>query len=462
MKLQTMCAVAVAAGLGPLACGDPRASEVEAHAPLPLGAAAGQTFKIGVLVDNASPAKNNLTAAATLAATQLNQGLAAAGSNHRFAVLVTPYDQGEEQDETIDLVNNQGVLAMVTDGSFTTGNVNLLNHELVPRIDHEFPVTCYQCSSPRLNDLGDIHLGFSDPEGWLLRTYFNASFENEAQARVIAARPNGGDFNHDGHLKVVIYFDVDRQSLAFTFPAALDAVHPGSHSVEQVFKTNPSDPASRTAQMAEIFDTAPDGHAPDLVYLLVGPDKIAEALGDYSSFPVSPRAPAQVNDELRRDYLLPALLANGGASLQGTSMLRVSSTPSGALFRNAFVSATGVQPESTAAFLYDAIVLHAGAIGWAFHFGSLDPAVILGNTFNVNDPTGKTIRPKVADFKTAVQRIGQEQPINYDGAGSSVDLDGIGESFPPIVHWKIQGGKFVELEKYDCNPGNSPAICRRL
>jgi hypothetical protein len=324
-------------------------------------------------------------------------------------------------------------------------------------------VTCYQCSSPRINDFADTNPGFSDIEGWLLRTYFNAAFENEVQARILVARPSKGDFNRDGHLKVVIYFDVDHQGLAFSFPTALDAVHSGAHSVEQVFKVLPSTPETRAAEMAQIFDTAPDGRKPDVVYLMFREPNIAESVGDYFSFPVSPRPPAQVNDEARRDYLLPTLLAKGGASLQGSSMLRVSSTSSGSLFRNAFASANGgKQPESTAAFLYDAIVLQAGAIGWAFHFGSLDPQVILGNAFNVNDPTGKIIRPRVEDFKTAVQRIDSDQPINYDGAGSSVDLDGIGENFPPIVHWKIQNGKFEELEKYDCNPSNSPAICRKL
>jgi hypothetical protein len=168
----------------------------------------------------------------------------------------------------------------------------------------------------------------------------------------------------------------------------------------------------------------------------------------------------QANDEARRDFLLPSLLASGGATLEGASVLRVSDSASGSVFRSAFVSATGNQPEVTAAFLYDAVVVQAEAISWAFHFESTDPQVILGNFFNVSDPSGKIFRPRPADFKTAALRIAQEQPINYEGAGSSVDFDFAGENYPDLVHWKIQGGNFVEIERYRCDP-QVPACARR-
>ncbi len=463
MKCKTLAALATV--LAPLACdggpevGVDRGEGIDEASPRAVTAAVTD-HGIGVLVAAASPAKNAFTAAANLARSQLNRGLERAGVGFRFRVRVASYAAGQAEAAALTLINEQGVIGMVADGDEATATVNRLNHELVPRIARKVPVTCYQCSSPRFNDPSDSDLGFADPEGWLFRTYFNAAFENPVQVRLVLARARKGDFDRDGHLKIVVYHDADHVPVAFTFPGALDSLVTGPHSSEIVPRSLPSTPESRAFEMAQIFDSAPDGHAPDAVFLAFRSENLPEALADYQTHPIVTRPPASANDHGRRDFLLPALLTAGGAGLEGTSMLRVAPGDSGALFRSAFQAATGQAPESTAAFLYDAVVMHAGAIGWAVHFGSTDPALILGNVFNVNTPGGKVIRPRSADFELAADRIRQERPINYDGAGSPLEPDGVGDNFPDLVHWKIQSGKFVEQERYRCDP-ERPTCARR-
>jgi hypothetical protein len=432
----------------PLACSAPGPDPVELT---PQAAAGGQTFKIGVLVDDASPAKANFTGAALLAESQIARALSRSGIHDRFDIIVAPYAAGQAQNTAIDLINNQGALAVVSDISGNTAAVNRLNYLQPSPAAHKFTVTCYQCSSAFFNDPGQTDLGFADPENWLFRTFFNASFESAVQVQLVLNRPDGGDFDGDGHVKIVVYYDAFHLSAATTMPSILDGLHAGSHSVELIQKTLPSTPASRAAELAAIFDSD-DGHAPDAVYLAFLPQNATEALSDYTGFTFSPKPPAQANNGVRRNFLLPSLLAAGGAGLEGSSVLTVSDTPSGALFQSAFVAATGQPPELTASYLYDAVVAQVIAIGWARSFGSVTPEVIQGNFPNINDPGGATIRPSVKDFQTAARRIKRQQPINYDGASSPLELTPDGEMYPDLVHWRIQGGQFVELERYRCDP----------
>src|SRR3954464_9027917 len=160
-----------------LACGGPQGAVEE----LPPQAATVETFKLGVLVDEASPAKVAFTQAAHLAESQLNQGLMQSGIGQAFTLVVAPYAAGQARAVAIDLINNQGVLALVTDSDFTTADVNGLNYDFDQQVAHKFTITCTQCSSPRFNQFFESEPGFSDPENWLFRTYFNAGFEPAVQ-----------------------------------------------------------------------------------------------------------------------------------------------------------------------------------------------------------------------------------------------------------------------------------------
>jgi hypothetical protein len=410
------------------------------------------TFKVGVLVDAASPAKSNFTNAALLAESQINQALVSAGISQRFDIVVASYAAGQARAVAIDLINNQGVLAMVTDTNASTSAVNGLNYDFSFPITHKVTVTCYQCNSPDFNNPEALDPGASDIENWLFRTYYNATFEPAVQVRLVLGRPHQGDFNVDGFLKIVVYYDSDHFFPAINMQEILDNLYPGPHLLKLVAKAIPTFPGSRNTELADVFSSTPDGHPPDAIYLAFTPENFNEALSDYTSHAPAHKPPAQADNDIRRDFRLPALLAVGGANLEGSSVLQVSSTASGPLFKSAYVAATNKQPELTASFLYDAVVAQVTAIGVAKSNGAVTPELIQGSFPAINTPGALVIRPRVTDFKTAALRIKNHQSINYDGASSPLELTGSGEMYPELVHWKIQSGKFVELERYQCDP----------
>ena len=62
------------------------------------------------------------------------------------------------------------------------------------------------------------------------------------------------------------------------------------------------------------------------------------------------------------------------------------------------------------------------------------------------------VRPTVADFAAAAKAAANGEPINYEGAFHAIDWDARGDMFPPLVHWKVENGRFVEYELYRCSP----------
>lgn len=67
----------------------------------------------------------------------------------------------------------------------------------------------------------------------------------------------------------------------------------------------------------------------------------------------------------------------------------------------------------------------------------------------INAPNGKVT---VADFAAAARAVASGEPMNYEGAFHAIDWDARGDMFPPMVHWKVENGRFVEYEVYACSP----------
>jgi hypothetical protein len=442
-----------------------------------LEARAPTVIRIGALVDDASPARTNFTAAANLAESQINQGLAAAHSIHSVDVIVGYYGGATgftQATRTIDMVNQQGIVGVVSDVSGSPGGtggtvaVNRLNYESPSRIVRKVPVTCYQCSSAFFNDPAQSDLGFKDPDNWLWRTFFNATFESAVQVQLVYNRAGFGDFNGDGRTKIVIYYDAGHLSAATTMPGLVDSIY-GSrpHSLERIQKTLPSTSATRAAELAKIFDghndsTGADDGLPDAVYLAFLPANIPESLGDYTGHAFSPKPPATANNGGRRDFLLSTLLANGGEGLEGNSVLVAAKSASGQAFVSSYKAANGgAIPELTASYLYDGIAAQALAALVAVTGGLTGtPEQIRAGLGAINQPNGTLVGATAAGFELAATRIRAKKPINYDGASSPLDLTATGEMYPDLVHWKIQGGKFVELESYRCDPSSPNCVVR--
>jgi hypothetical protein len=453
--------------------GDQVANQVAA---LDNAVAAVKVIRIGALVDDASPAKANFTAAALLAESQINRGLSEARVAYAVDVIVKNYGGTTgftQATRTIDLVNVDNIHGVVSDVSGVSGGgggtvaVNRLNYEQPLRINHKIPVTCYQCSSAFFNDPTQPDQGFADPENWLWRTFFNASFESATQVQLVFNRPAAGDFNGDGNTKIVVYYDAGHASAAATMPNLTDAIFGAlPHSVERIQKVLPSTPDTRAAELAAVFDghnnsTGLDDGTPDAIYLAFLPANIPESLGDYSGYAFSPKPPATANNGGRRDFLLPSLLANGGEGLEGNSVLVVADSPSGQGFLSSYRAANAnTNPELTGSYFYDAIAAQALAALIAGESGGLTPDNIRASFALFNQPNGTVVRASAKGFEAAAKLIKARKPINYDGASSPLDLSAVGEMYPDLVHWKIQGGVFTELESYQCDPDHANCAVR--
>ena len=448
--------------LVPLACGNADDLTVPTTTQA-VTTTAGEVFKIGVLMDNAAFGKADFVAAVNMAMSDLNKGLHDAGATQSFQILVRNYTTNPDfttdvKAQAIDLVNNEGVWGLVVDENFATADVTDLNYEPDPRlINKNVAVTCFQCGTSKIHGPGEFYAGFADPFFWMSRTFFNDHFEAPAHARIVHGRIGGGDVNGDGYVKVVTYYDPEHERPGVFFQEYLDALTPGPHSTNAVERSG-----IFSFDMQLIFDPGPDGHAPDVVVMMMGHRDGLPALQAYKNYSAPNKPPLQLSEALRRDALLPTLIGTGLPGIEGVSVQRVNGAPSGTMFKNAFKQATGHEPELTASYAYDAVVMLAGAIGWAFHFELLGvlPDAVAAYIPSVSDPTGATIRPRASDFKTAALRINNDQPINYDGASSSMDLDFNRDNNPDLVHWKIDKGKFVELESYGCDPEHDSCFKR--
>ena len=135
-------------------------------------------------------------------------------------------------------------------------------------------------------------------------------------------------------------------------------------------------------------------------------------------------------------------------------MTQVDKGPSGQAFVAAFTAAVGETPEMTSSGAYDSAVTLMLAALTAAGDGKKEVTAegIRAGLGRINDPKGKVIRPTVADFAAAARAAANGEPINYEGAFHAIDWDARGDMFPPLVHWKVENGRFVEYELYACSP----------
>jgi hypothetical protein len=135
------------------------------------------------------------------------------------------------------------------------------------------------------------------------------------------------------------------------------------------------------------------------------------------------------------------------------------SSPSGRIFVNTFTAANAGQgPEQTSSGAYDAtatlMLASLVAATKAHSTGLVTSAGIREGLTKINDPHGLTVRPGVVGFTIGAVLALTGVPINYDGAYDADDWNSVGDIFPPLVHWTVSSGAFVQSESYLCDPAN--------
>jgi ABC-type branched-subunit amino acid transport system substrate-binding protein len=459
----------------PLACACGAGAKQEAPGALaarePRAAGCSQekrVVRLGALVDASGPTTTPLYGAAiTLAANQMNEALRRGDCPDTEFEIVFGDDHGNTpataRTEALRLVNDAGVLGLVGDSSGDTVAANQLNYDPASPAARKVPITCYQCSSGFIHDPAVVEAdpltqaAERDTGNWLFRVFYNANFEAKVLDQIIVTRPNHGDRTGDGNLKISVYADPGHKSLATAIGPALTSYYAGKSSVEIVLLSSLANLATEWARVVDQRNETTgltDGE-PDVVVLAMLPINVVPAVHAYRSAGV--QLPLLSNHSFRRNFIL-SKAGTDPEGLEGISVALVDKGPSGQAFVHAFTAATGQGPEQTTSGAYDATMtlilatlVAATEVGGIAKVTSADVRAALAR---VHDPAGEVIRPTVEDLERAVRLVKQRHPIRYEGAYDPGNWDAVGDMFPRLVHWAVQGGKFVEFESFQCDPAH--------
>ncbi len=419
-------------------------------------------IKIGALVDDGAPPATSplFKKAVELAALQMNEALKHRGARVEFEVIHGDTNSAGPTARAlaIQMINEQGVVGLLAASSGEAVAVNRLNYDPASPVVNKVPVTCFMCSNGNINNPAFVdavdpvnQATYRDVENWLFRAFYNGNYEAAALTQITIAAA-GGDRNGDGVFKVGILSDAGHMALALAIGPKIPVFYSGASTTQIKSMTAPATLDTLTADWATVV-----AGNPDVVMMTMMPAQAYEGLKAYRLAGYT--IPIVSNNSFRREYTLAALeafqpgIANG---LEGSSVMLVDSSVSGELFYNAFKAYTGQGPELTASGAYDgtvALMLAALTAAGDLHRPSVvTPAAVRQGLTEINNLDALKIRPSVHDYSKAAQLIRHGWPINFEGAYNPEDWNAVGDIFPPLVHWKVENGQFVEYEQYQCNP----------
>ncbi len=433
------------------------------------GSTATNTIKIGALAAlTGNGATLDYQKAFQLAQDHMNQALQKAGSGIRFEVLVGD-SQGAAAASAAaatKLIGADGVKGIVSDVSGDTVVVNALNYDPNSTLT-KVPVTCYACSSsfinsPTATDADPVkQAALRDADNWLYRVFFNNKYEALVQVQIALHKAAGGDVNGDGRFKVAVYAQNDAfgQSAAAGVSAAVSMLSTLPSSVETITVPTTADVNSYnwSADLAKVTDdfnenTQMTDGKPDAIVVAVLSAGATATVQTYHDGLYT--IPMEASTAFRRDYILRAI-GTAAEGVEGDSNYRYAKNDAGMAFATAFQGLTGTPPEQLSSGAYDsAIVLMLSALIAAQPLANPDdltPLQVRDAIPRAVAASGQRAIPTVDSLAAAVAQIAQGKSIHYDGASGACDFDAVGNLFPPLVHWKVQGQQFVELEAYDCS-----------
>jgi len=402
-------------------------------------------IRIGALIDLSGPSTSPLyRSAIELAQKQMNTELAKSGSQTRFEIVFadSKSQAALAQSEAVRLINEQKVAALVTMTSGETIAVNKLNYDAANPAAYKVALTCFQCSSGFINnpDAQDkdalTQAALRDADHCLNRVFYIANYEAAVQVQLAQKYRKA-----NGQLRVGILADAGHRSLATAIADTLPQFNDKASAEIAYF--------SASENLAQDWQKLLAGQ-PDVVIVAMMPQQATEAIKAYRQ--AGHAIPVLANNSLRRNYILPQL-GEAGNGVEGSSVQLADTSPSGRAFLRAFKAAYQQNPEMTSSGAYDATVsLMLAALVAEKTTGAAKPEAIRAALAQINAEKGRTIRPGIRDFQTALVRIRQGKPINYEGAYNRLQWNAAGDIYPALTHWKIEGGQFVEYELYQCNP----------
>jgi hypothetical protein len=126
---------------------------------------------------------------------------------------------------------------------------------------------------------------------------------------------------------------------------------------------------------------------------------------------------------------------------------------------------TGQFPAFRDAAAYDAamsVMLAAMQAAAQRHYK--DPGMVSGAEIRdamraINDPTGEPVGGGPQGFLRALQIMAAGRKIDYQGASGPCDFDEHGDIVAQLARFQVQGGRFVDVDRFDCT---KDAACPQL
>jgi hypothetical protein len=82
--------------------------------------------------------------------------------------------------------------------------------------------------------------------------------------------------------------------------------------------------------------------------------------------------------------------------------------------------------------------------------GQVTGAMIRDSMRAINDKSGETVDAGILGFSRGVRLIDEGKAIDYQGASGPCDYDAHGDVVAHLARFRVQAGRFLDVEKFDC------------
>jgi ABC-type branched-subunit amino acid transport system substrate-binding protein len=428
------------------------------------------TIVLGQVIDRSgSMATPSWADSIRLAVGTANQALKQAGHPElRFSIAEANSGNAPETARAGALqVLKQGAKAIITDSSQDDIGVNMLAYEANATHALEVPVVCMACTAPEIDDPAATdadpvkQAALRNGKGWNFRTTMSSAYQAGVLAKLLASSGKNGDLNGDGRFKVSIYASDDPYGRGFSDSLKKEvlALIPGG-SVEQIYHDVKAVPAEYHwfADIAKLTDkhnenTGRNDGVPDAVVVILFPKFEINFTKAYLDSRTRVRLIHTHNFRATRVLDVLSVAVEGQ---EGTSQAVLGEGASARIFSDDLKALNGQAPAFRDSGAYDAaMTLMLAALHAVKRNGLQDPAQVTGAMIRdsmraINDKSGEPVEAGISGFARGVRLIDEGKAIDYQGASGPCDYDAHGDVVAQLARFRVQGGQFLDVEKFDC------------
>ena len=428
------------------------------------------TIVLGQVIDRSgSIATPSWADSIRLAVGTANQALKQAGRPElRFSIVEANSGNAPDMSRAGALqVVSQGAKAIITDSSQDDIGINMLAYDGDAAHALEVPVVCMACTSPQIDnpDATDAdpvkQAALRNGKGWNFRTTMSDAYQARLLANILASSGRNGDLNGDGRVKLSIYASDDPYGRGFSdsLKKNLQDLVPGA-SVEQLYHDVKAVPAEYhwLADISKLTDkhnenTGQNDGVPDAVVAISFPKFEINFTKAYLDSGTKVRLIHTHNFRAARVVEVLSMAVDGQ---EGTSQAVLGEGASARIFSDDLMAQDGQAPAFRDAAAYDAAMtvmlaaLHAVKQNRLQDASQVTGAMIRDSMRAINDKRGETVEAGISGFARAVRLIDQGKPIDYQGASGPCDYDLHGDVVAQLARFRVQGGQFLDTEKFDC------------